>query len=312
VDPSDTSHSLEDWEHVHEVVAQAYFPHVMLPLTARTGAHSAVEYVDLGTCRIARIALGGEVAVTSDHPEAYGINIPISGEMTSIIEGTEVTSAVGKATVCPPNVRTVMPQWRPSCQLIGFKIDRDYLHREADRVLARRLRRLPLQIDLDTAHGQSWLKLLRSLYDQIDTDAGLLRNDLVLTQLSGAITTGFLLTAVPEEDTGRIGMRPRMVKRVMVAIDEDPARPWTPGDLAQIAGVSVRRLQQAFREYVNMTPFEYLQNVRLEGAHTDLVVSSPPTTVADIAVRWGIMHTGRFAAAYRKKYGVPPSHTLAQ
>jgi AraC-like DNA-binding protein len=33
-------------------------------------------------------------------------------------------------------------------------------------------------------------------------------------------------------------------------------------------------------------------------------------TVADVAMRWGLMHTGRFAAAYRRTYGESPSETL--
>ena len=33
-------------------------------------------------------------------------------------------------------------------------------------------------------------------------------------------------------------------------------------------------------------------------------------TVADVAMRWGLMHTGRFAAAYRSTYGESPSETL--
>ena len=98
----------------------------------------------------------------------------------------------------------------------------------------------------------------------------------------------------------------------MTAIEEDPSRPWSPADLAEIAGVSVRRLQQGFREYVGQTPFHYLHDVRLERAHADLVNSGPSTTVTDIALRWGIMHMGRFAADYRRKYGRAPSHTLAQ
>jgi AraC-like DNA-binding protein len=32
--------------------------------------------------------------------------------------------------------------------------------------------------------------------------------------------------------------------------------------------------------------------------------------VADAAYRWGFNHLGRFAAAYREKYGVSPSRTV--
>ncbi|MFV9456154.1 AraC family transcriptional regulator [Rhodococcus sp. NM-2] len=300
----------EDWHHVHEAVADAYFPHVMRPLAAGAKPHASLGSVDLGSCRITHMALGGEVTVVSEHPGAYGINIPVSGEMKSVIERTEVVSAVGQATACPPNVRTVIPHWNAECRLIGFKIDEDYLRREMDRILDRPGRRLPLQLDLRSDTAQSWLKFLRSTYDQIESNDNLLRNNLMLDQLSGAITTGFVLAAVPDEEPGRFTDRPRVVKRVLTAIHDDPARAWTPGDMAEIAGVSVRRLQQAFREYVGMTPFAYLHDVRIECAHTDLIVSAPPTTVLDIIFRWGITHPGRFAAEYRRKYGVPPSQTL--
>jgi transcriptional regulator GlxA family with amidase domain len=80
--------------------------------------------------------------------------------------------------------------------------------------------------------------------------------------------------------------------------------------MAELAGVSVRRLQQGFRECMNQTPFEYLFEVRLERAHAELVSAGPPATVADIAFRCGITHTGRFAAAYRDRYGSTPSETL--
>jgi AraC-like DNA-binding protein len=32
--------------------------------------------------------------------------------------------------------------------------------------------------------------------------------------------------------------------------------------------------------------------------------------VADVAMRWGLVHTGKFAAAYRRAYGESPSETL--
>jgi AraC-like DNA-binding protein len=69
-------------------------------------------------------------------------------------------------------------------------------------------------------------------------------------------------------------------------------------------------MQQGFREYVGMTPMEFLFDVRLERVHADLTGSASCATVSEAATRWGIMHTGRFAAAYRRKYGVTPSESL--
>ncbi|KAF0960022.1 AraC family transcriptional regulator [Rhodococcus sp. T7] len=312
MDTPDSSPRFEDWHHLHEAVADAYFPHTLEPLTAGAAAEASIGSIDLGACRITHMALGAEVALKSEHPGAYGINIPVSGRLETVIERTEVASEVGQATACPPGVRTLIPHWNPSCRLIGFKIDEHYLQREMDRILDRPGRSLPLQLDLRGDAGRSWLKFLRSTYDLVASDDGLLHNDLMRIQLSAAVTTGFVLAAVPDEDPGRSVYRPRVVKRVIAAIHDDPARAWTPGDMAEIAGVSVRRLQQAFREYVGVTPFAYLHDARMERAHADLAVSVPPTTVLDVILRWGFTHPGRFAAEYRRKYGVPPSHTLTR
>ena len=86
---------------------------------------------------------------------------------------------------------------------------------------------------------------------------------------------------------------------------------WTPADLADLAGVSVRRLQQAFREHLGTTPFAHLHDLRLDRIHDDLV-HGRGVTVTEVALSCGITHLGRFAAAYRERFGELPSQTLAR
>ncbi len=71
----------------------------------------------------------------------------------------------------------------------------------------------------------------------------------------------------------------------------------------------VRRLQEGFQEYVGATPSACLRDIRLARAHEDLMAAST-STVAEVAARWNFTNTGRFAAAYRDKYGCAPSTTL--
>ena len=95
------------------------------------------------------------------------------------------------------------------------------------------------------------------------------------------------------------------------AIHDEPERPFTVGDLAAIAGMSVRSLQEGFRRHVGCAPMTYLQQQRLLRAHDSLRRSDPlRVTVAAVAHRWGFAHLGRFASAYRSRFGVPPSETL--
>jgi AraC-like DNA-binding protein len=97
---------------------------------------------------------------------------------------------------------------------------------------------------------------------------------------------------------------------VLDAMHGDPSRPWTAGDMAEVAGVSIRRLQEGFRDYAGTSPRECLSDIRLTQVRDDLLRGDDGFTVADVAMRWGFTHTGRFAAAYRHKYGEWPSETL--
>jgi transcriptional regulator GlxA family with amidase domain len=87
----------------------------------------------------------------------------------------------------------------------------------------------------------------------------------------------------------------------------EPEYAFTPSILARIAGVSVRTLQQGFRDHIGMSPTAYLRRVRLARAHDQL--QRGEGTVAEVAYRWGFTHLGRFATAYASVYGVTPSST---
>ncbi len=303
--------SFNDWETFHEALADAYYPHTMRPISAGLARDSSIDVVDLGPCRVTHMALGATVTVKSDHPGGYAINIPISGRMETKVGGTRFESTPGEATVCPPDTPTVIPAWGPECQLLGFRVERRFLDREFERVLARRPRILLPHIDLRSEDGQLWMSMLRSTFEQARGSQAEMLNDPRLTaQIGSMLVTGLLLATTPDERNNHAGTRPRVVRRVIDAIQQDPARLWTPGDMAELAGVGVRRLQQAFREYVGQTPFQYLHDVRLACAHHDLVNAKDGTTVTEVAMRWNLTHTGRFAAEYRQRYGRSPSETL--
>lgn len=66
---------------------------------------------------------------------------------------------------------------------------------------------------------------------------------------------------------------------------------------------------------VGQPPMAYLRQVRLQRADADLRAAADAAVgagrgVAAIASRWGFTNFGRFAAAYRARYGRTPSETL--
>jgi transcriptional regulator GlxA family with amidase domain len=102
-------------------------------------------------------------------------------------------------------------------------------------------------------------------------------------------------------------------------LEAEPDKPWTVVDLARGVGLSTRALQYGFAAQVGQSPMAYLRQVRLQRADADLraAASVGPDVgpgagrgVAAIASRWGFTNFGRFAAAYRARYGRTPSETL--
>lgn len=87
--------------------------------------------------------------------------------------------------------------------------------------------------------------------------------------------------------------------------------PITTTDLARVANISLRALQQAFVRILDTSPNTYLRQLRLERVHTELQEADPHTTnVSAVAARWGFAHAGRFAAAYQQRFGCYPKDTL--
>ena len=102
-------------------------------------------------------------------------------------------------------------------------------------------------------------------------------------------------------------------RRLMVRIGEwaadAPDESINVLELAQIAGVPLRQLQQGFKTYTGMSPAQWLRLRRLNGARRELL-SSAQTTVAEVAMNWSFWHLGRFSHSYRALFKELPSETL--
>lgn len=80
-------------------------------------------------------------------------------------------------------------------------------------------------------------------------------------------------------------------------------------ELARIANVPLRQLQQGFKAYTGMSPAQWLRLRRLNGARRDLLKGNG-ATVAEVAMNWSFWHLGRFSNSYRALFKELPSETL--
>jgi DNA-binding response OmpR family regulator len=81
---------------------------------------------------------------------------------------------------------------------------------------------------------------------------------------------------------------------------------WPPSiaELARAAATQERKLNEVFRRRLGMTVFEYLQELRLDGARRALEAS--PLQIQQIAESVGYQNAGDFTRAFKRRYGLSP------
>lgn len=306
---ADETNAMFDW---------SYCPLVVRPRGPADGFSFDLEVVQLGPLTAGELTYGADVATGLGYLDAYQLNLPLTGHVQARQHGVETAAGPGWATLFRPTGAVDQPLISAGCRQLTTKIEAFALETELEDLLGHPIRgplRIPLGNDLSSGPGRSLVRLLRFIHAELDNRDGLIYQPLVASRLWRSVLAGVLLaTDHPYRDelTGSVTpSRPRHVKRAIDVMEADPGRPVTVHDLARMAGVSVRSLQDGFQRYVGMSPMAYLRRLRLARAHDDLRhPDRSDRTVAEVAHRWGFVHLGRFAAAYRAEYGHSPGDTL--
>lgn len=306
-------------DEARELCGRVYFPHRLTVLGDPDGFAMSLAAAGLGTVFAGVLAYTREVRVeTAELETAYEINVPLDGPLRTWTGAADVCATPEVAAVYRPDGRTVLHGWAGGGRLFGLKVERAALESTLQGLTGRPVRAtVPLapSLDLRTGPGRQWWALARSLVALVADPDGPLSAPMVARPLAHAVVAA-LLHAVdhPFRDAlaaSRPVPRPATIREAVALLEAEPATPWTVADLARRVGLTSRGLQDGFARHVGTPPTAYLRAVRLRCAHADLLAADPATTsVAAVASRWGFVHLGRFAAAYRARYGRPPSVTL--
>ena len=102
---------------------------------------------------------------------------------------------------------------------------------------------------------------------------------------------------------------PQDAKRAVAYMRANLAEQITLESLASACAVSERTLLRQFQQFVGIAPLAYLRRIRLNAAKSELADAQNNDAIADIAVRCGFSHFGRFASEYCRLFGETPSAT---
>lgn len=279
------------------------------------GTVSTIHAAHLTDMTIGVVRTGADLQARVGPMPGYQVVIALQGGVMGHFAKEPVAIRSKVASINSPGEGVVLPTWAASTGLLMLRIRPEAVRRAASELAGHRAPR-PVrfrhEFDLDTPRARSWLLTISMLIGELSERGRLGRTSarhrnelerLVTTSLLRASDNDYSLSEHVE------GPAPRWasVRRSLRAMEDDPVHDWTLAELADVAGVSGRRLQQAFREQVGSSPMEHLRAVRLLGARRALLDDTG--TIAAVAARWGFHHLGRFAGAYRARFGESPSET---
>lgn len=272
----------------------------------------------VGMVTVSEIVLGTDMSMDAGEVcGAYRIVVPLSGRIEGLYRRWSLDTGPGVASVYAPEGHAAA-RWAAGSRLISLKIDRSAVDDALRDALGRQVTSQPdftPVMSTDAAPARSWISMVVLFKEQLFLPGTVLSHPLVGPPFADSLVRGFLLAAdhpyrnaLFEEE--RLGA-PRAVRTAVEIIEGEADLPLTLSSIAARCHVSVRSLQQGFRQHLGTSPMAYLREVRLRRAHQTLLRSdASAVTVASVAYQWGFSNLGRFAAAHAARYGETPTETL--
>lgn len=313
-DPQRLLFSSNDAEHVRDQVSSVMKSHKLQITLAKTELHARMYHVPLGALSLSRLDYGATAAINPEPFETfYLVTMPVRGSAQIQSDSHHILSSPELAAVLNPQ-DTIRMCWHPGNEQIILKLSRSLMEQALAGQLGRPLEQ-PLQFNIGFRWQDStpWRSLLAYLLACATQYPDLSQHPLVHAQLEQMVASALLLmqrhnySDLPPQT--RSTVLPRHVRRAQEYLHNHAHEPITTTQLALIAGISTRSLNAGFREFLGVSPSQYLRELRLQRVRDDLLSGGGPN-IASIALRWGFEHMGRFAAQYRQAFGETPSQTL--
>jgi len=306
-----------DLDEAREEVAKIFCPHRLLPAGMSSRLDACHHSVDLGGFSLNYVQYGADVLIEPGLLESFFLlQIPLVGKAQIRAGRDEVDASPRRATLLSPSLDVKM-RWSEACGKLLVQLPRADVERTLQALLGRSLRG-PVEFEpallLDDGPGRRIADIVNMLRDDSESGSSVFTRSGAGPQLRETLIMA-LLKSVPHNYSDALqapvyGIAPRHVRRAEEFMRLNCDQPLNVTEIAAAAGVSVRALQDGFRQFRDMTPLEALRNLRLEGAHAALRAAQPGDSVTSVALRWGFTHLSRFAINYAERYRELPSETL--
>lgn len=243
----------------------------------------------------------------------YLVQMPLHGNATVVSAGQQVSSSPHLATVINPEDVTQM-RWEPGNDQFLLRISRALLENTLIGQLGQPLNEpLRFATDFRWQENPAWCALTGYLMECASQGLELDKHRLIRQQIEQLVATTLLQShRHNHQQPGqhkRTAIRPSHVRRVQDYIHAHAHESLSAETLADIGGVSLRGLYAGFKNFLGVSPMQYLRDTRMERVRAELLTGEA-NNVTGVALRWGFAHMGRFSAEYKMRFGETPSQSI--
>lgn len=294
-------------------VAEHFNDHVLEPQGATLAAR--LHGIKAGALSVCMLEYGDAVTVEETRPmgEFLLLQMPLSGSVDIECSEGNWIAEPGSGVILPSNVPHRL-NWQPGATQIILKVPLSRLYLEYGGLTGVRPSE-PLKfhrrIELGAADGEQWNALMRYFCEQAAQPSQLgwlkarVAEEALLRHLLCAQSIS-LQEHYFGDDSASV---PRRLQRARDFIEANLQESISLDDIAGHSGTSLRNLSRMCQLQYGVSPMQLLRNLRLDRIRQDLLNASVDTSVSEVALRWGYAHLGRFAAAYRQRFGEAPNET---
>jgi AraC-like DNA-binding protein len=274
--------------------------------------------VRLGTTTAGQLGYGRRIRLVTEEARHVHVNTPLVGSTVSRVGSSAPLITTSTSAAVFPAGAPADIEWSSDGVQLCIMVPRTTLETELEELVGNAIKRplqLPFHMSLTTPEGRVWRSMVNLIAGELASTGRLLRHPSAGRQLERTLLDALLLghahSHIHELGSPDAPAVPVAIARAVDLLHERPAEPWSSTALARAVHVSLRSLQGGFHKHVGRPPMTYLRDLRLRGIHDELKKATPATTTVEaVAYSWGMLHMGRFAAAYRRTFGEVPSQTL--
>jgi AraC-like DNA-binding protein len=274
--------------------------------------------LDLGDCALGYVQYGFEVEIDSGVIADYRLVKSTLAGQGRVICGPESAVTSPRSIVMTSLTEVSRVIMSAECRHLTARVCRKAVEQRITEKLGRRLStavKFDMEIPSDSDFGRAWHQLLAHICNLSATAPKALAAEEVRKQYSRTLIE-LLVHAAPhnyseELERGAVQQAiPWYVRRARAYMHDHLSDLRSVAEIASAVGITPRSLQNGFRRVFNMTPAEYLRDIRIQALHESLLRADPSRNVTELMQDVGIMNFGRYAQYYRRKMGVAPSETL--